>query len=89
MGGRLSRSSSGQSNGTKSKWRKGKRKRTQKNETSIEGDKFLLQNNHERENTNGNIDDTYEKWDPRIDQQELSNFNGEILLNMIYYKLLL
>jgi len=95
MGSIISRSSSssGRSERKKSKWRIGKRKEVQKTETSIEDDQFLSQNNHEQENSNGNLTNTYEKWDNRIDHQELTNFNGMIKYDLwqrkkFVYKLL-
>ncbi|CAF0874503.1 unnamed protein product [Adineta steineri] len=79
MGSKLSRSSSSRSEGTKVKWRKGKRKRSEKIEISASNDKFLTQHDHGQENTNGNLDNSYEKWNKGI-EQELANYNGKILL---------
>ncbi len=54
MGSLLNRSSSVRPEGTKSKWRKGKVKRSQKTETTTEGDQFVVQNNNEHKNSNEN-----------------------------------
>ncbi|UJR28107.1 hypothetical protein I4U23_009362 [Adineta vaga] len=76
MGSRLSRSSSsGRSEGSKSKWKKGKRKNAEKLEEPIQNDKFLLQNIQERKNSVDNLNESFEKWNQRIDQHDLQNFN--------------
>jgi hypothetical protein len=79
MGGILNRSSS--RSAAKPKWKKGKRKQSETMETSTEGDKFLIQNKHEQEQSNGNIINSYEDWNKRLDQQQISNINGNILLS--------
>ncbi|CAF0962441.1 unnamed protein product [Adineta ricciae] len=76
MGSRLSRSSSGaQAEGSKSRWKRGKRKGAEKLVTPIESNKFLTQNNHERESSVANFTETYEAWNKRSDQQDIPNFN--------------
>lgn len=90
MGSRLSRSSSGaRSEGSKSRWKLGKRKGAEKLVTPIENDKFLTQNNHERDSSVANLTETYEAWNKRNDQQDIPNFNGKNIsfyLNIIVYR---
>jgi hypothetical protein len=83
MGSLLSRSSSVQSEEKKPKWRKRKGKHLEQLDTSIEGDKFALQNNNEKKNSNGDVLNVYDEWNQRIDQQQLSNGNGKILLSFL------
>jgi hypothetical protein len=78
MGSLLNRSSSVRPEGTKSKWRKGKGKRSQKTETSTEANQFVVQNDNEHKNSNENLIHAYEEWNKRIDQQQISNIHGTI-----------
>ena len=78
MGSIFSRSSSSRSAGTKPKWKKSKQKPLNSMETSTDDDKFIMQNNNERESSNGNVINSYEDWNKRIEQQQMSNINGKI-----------
>jgi hypothetical protein len=75
MGSFLSRSSSVRPESAKSRWRRGKRKRFQKIETSPDSDD--IQNNNEHKNSNGNLVDTPKEWNKGIDQQQISNIHGK------------
>jgi len=78
MGSLLSRSSSNRGEGKQSRWRKGKGKRFQKMETSTEGDHF--RNDSVQKDSNGHLGNTHEEWNERIDQQQIANINGKILI---------
>jgi hypothetical protein len=79
MGNLLRRTSTIRPEGTKSKWRRGKQKRVQTMEISNEGDQILLQNEQDQNNLNNKRED----WDKRMNQQQLSNINGLILIIFI------
>jgi hypothetical protein len=76
MGNLLRRSSAVRPEGTKSKWRKGNQKRSQTLEIPTERDKVLIENENEKKNSNHE----YENWDQRMNQQQISNINGSILI---------
>ena len=79
MGNVLRRSSSIRPEGTKNRWRKGKQKRLETMEIPTDDDQILPQNEREHNNSNNKRDD----WEKRMNQQQLSNINGSILIIFI------
>lgn len=77
MGGLFSRSS--RSSGTRSKRRKGKHKELDTEKNTPETIRYHPQNENEPESSERTLINGYDDWKTKIDQQQIPNYNGNIL----------
>lgn len=83
MGNIFDRSSANRSGKSKSKPKKKKRQQVQERNTSIVDEKFIGQNNNDLQNSPESSYDKQEEWMARMEQHQLTNVNGIILMHLI------
>ena len=82
MGNIFDRSSTGRSGKSKMKVKKRKQKQLQQMGTSMDEEKYIIENEDDVKNPPENSYDKQEEWMQRIEQHQLSNVNG--MISMIF-----